>query len=54
MMYKIADLSQDNTHKTPEFMWKTQRGKKPIELLANFTIIERLQGEEENSRLLLQ
>jgi len=26
-MHKITDLSQDNTHRTPKFMWKTQTKK---------------------------
>ena len=35
MMYKIADLSHDNTHRITKFTWKIQTRKKIIESLAN-------------------
>jgi len=45
MMHKIADLSQDNKHRTPEFTWKIQIGKNQ-RVTRKSTTIERLQGEE--------
>jgi len=47
MMHKITYLSQDNTHRTPEITWKTQTWKNHG-VTRKSTIIERLQGEEEN------
>ena len=47
MMHKITDLSQDKTQRAPEIMWKLKEGKNHG-VARKSTIIERLQGEEEN------